>query len=167
MFRRIAYPVLAVALCSLSAFAQAKPEGQPRVVDPGQPGQAPSDAVVLFDGKDLSEWTQKDGRPAQWAIEKASAKTGKRPIYLVSITDEPRRIFEKAADRQTFDGALFGAGKTQKALRDVFAAFDFALDGREAQLHGLRGFGVTGIHLGEFFAQQIRVAGNDRERVVD
>ena len=31
------------------------------------------------------------------AIEKASAKTGKRPIYLVSITDEPRRIFEKAA----------------------------------------------------------------------
>jgi 2,3-diketo-5-methylthiopentyl-1-phosphate enolase len=31
------------------------------------------------------------------AIEKAAAKTGKRPIYLVSITDEPRRIFEKAA----------------------------------------------------------------------
>jgi 2,3-diketo-5-methylthiopentyl-1-phosphate enolase len=31
------------------------------------------------------------------AIEKASAKTGKRPVYLVSITDEPKRMFEKAA----------------------------------------------------------------------
>ncbi len=31
------------------------------------------------------------------AIEKASAKTGKRPIYFLSITDESRRIFEKAA----------------------------------------------------------------------
>ena len=31
------------------------------------------------------------------ALEKAKAKTGKRPIYFLSITDEPRRIFDKAA----------------------------------------------------------------------
>jgi len=31
------------------------------------------------------------------ALEKAEAKTGKRTIYFVSITDEPRRIFDKAA----------------------------------------------------------------------
>jgi len=31
------------------------------------------------------------------AIEKASVKTGKRPVYLVSITDEPKRMVEKAA----------------------------------------------------------------------
>jgi 2,3-diketo-5-methylthiopentyl-1-phosphate enolase len=31
------------------------------------------------------------------ALEKAEAKTGKRAIYFVSITDEPRRIFDKAA----------------------------------------------------------------------
>jgi 2,3-diketo-5-methylthiopentyl-1-phosphate enolase len=31
------------------------------------------------------------------ALEKAEAKTGKRPIYFLSITDEPRRIFDKAA----------------------------------------------------------------------
>ncbi len=31
------------------------------------------------------------------ALENAEAKTGKRPIYFVSITDEPRRIFAKAA----------------------------------------------------------------------
>lgn len=29
---------------------------EPKVVDPGPPGGAPADAVVLFDGKDLSKW---------------------------------------------------------------------------------------------------------------
>jgi 3-keto-disaccharide hydrolase len=47
----------------------------PAVVDPGtpstqeQPGRAPSDAVVLFDGKDLSLWTHKDGSAAKWTVE--------------------------------------------------------------------------------------------------
>ena len=31
------------------------------------------------------------------ALEKAEQKTGKRPIYFLSITDEPKRIFDKAA----------------------------------------------------------------------
>ena len=31
------------------------------------------------------------------ALDKASTKTGKKPVYLVSITDEPKRMFEKAA----------------------------------------------------------------------
>jgi len=30
-------------------------------------------------------------------LEKAKSKTGRKPIYLLSITDEPRRIFDKAA----------------------------------------------------------------------
>jgi 2,3-diketo-5-methylthiopentyl-1-phosphate enolase len=31
------------------------------------------------------------------ALDKAEAQTGKKPIYFCSITDEPRRIFDKAA----------------------------------------------------------------------
>ena len=31
-------------------------------------GQPPSDAIVLFDGKDLSKWTTK-GKPAGWTVE--------------------------------------------------------------------------------------------------
>ncbi len=42
---------------------------QPPVVTPGaEPGRAPSDAVVLFDGKDLSHW-QVDGHEPGWKVE--------------------------------------------------------------------------------------------------
>ena len=47
---------------------------QPPVVDPGPPPErprpAPSDAMVLFDGKDLAKWrATKDGGPAKWKVE--------------------------------------------------------------------------------------------------
>ena len=47
----------------------------PPVITPGTastqeaPGRAPSDATVLFDGKDLSHWAQKDGSDAKWKVE--------------------------------------------------------------------------------------------------
>lgn len=47
----------------------------PPIVTPGTSstqetsGKAPSDAVVLFDGKDLSQWLDKDGGPAKWKVE--------------------------------------------------------------------------------------------------
>jgi hypothetical protein len=51
----------------------------PRIITPGtestpaQPGQPPSDAIVLFDGKDLSKWTNRRGStisdPAKWKVE--------------------------------------------------------------------------------------------------
>jgi hypothetical protein len=47
----------------------------PPVVTPGTsstqdtPGKAPSDAIVLFDGKDLSQWLDKDGAAAKWKVE--------------------------------------------------------------------------------------------------
>jgi hypothetical protein len=42
---------------------------QPPVVTPGMNGQAPSDAVVLFDGKNVDEWVHKDKRPAEWTVQ--------------------------------------------------------------------------------------------------
>lgn len=46
------------------------PKTAPRVVTPGASlGAAPSDAIVLFDGKDLSQWeSEKDGSPALWTV---------------------------------------------------------------------------------------------------
>ena len=74
-----------VTAASLSCFASGaraqttwKPHDMnrpaPAVVDPGTPssedtaGRPPADAVVLFDGKDLSKWSQKDGSPAKWKV---------------------------------------------------------------------------------------------------
>ena len=47
----------------------------PTVITPGTastqdaPGKPPSDAVVLFDGKDLSQWLGTDNGPAKWKVE--------------------------------------------------------------------------------------------------
>ena len=47
-------------------------EPVPKIVDPGPyPGMVPppSDAVVLFDGKDLSKWKSRDGSEAKWKVD--------------------------------------------------------------------------------------------------
>jgi hypothetical protein len=45
-------------------------EPVPKIVTPGATNAAPpSDAIVLFDGKDLSEWVSaQDGSPAKWTV---------------------------------------------------------------------------------------------------
>lgn len=48
---------------------------QPPIVTPGTfsteeaPGQPPSDAIILFDGHDLSNWQSKNGGDARWTVE--------------------------------------------------------------------------------------------------
>ncbi len=43
---------------------------QPRSVTPGgASGSPPSDAVVLFDGSDLTQWIGRDGSDAAWKVE--------------------------------------------------------------------------------------------------
>ncbi len=60
----------------------------PSVIDPGtastqdSPGHAPSDAVVLFDGKDLSRWAHKDGSAAKWKVENGYAEVVAKTGYI-------------------------------------------------------------------------------------
>ena len=64
---------------------------QPTVITPGTfstqeaPGKPPSDAVVLFDGTDLSKWRKEKGEPAGWKVENG---------YMV-VTPKAGDIFTK------------------------------------------------------------------------
>lgn len=44
-------------------------EPEPPVVTPGEATAPPSDAIVLFDGADLSAWRGEDGEAAGWSVE--------------------------------------------------------------------------------------------------
>ncbi|MGB8192961.1 MAG: DUF1080 domain-containing protein [Chitinophagaceae bacterium] len=44
----------------------------PKMVNPGTQDQPPSDAIVLFNGKDFSEWTAMNGQAAAWKIDNNS-----------------------------------------------------------------------------------------------
>jgi hypothetical protein len=46
-----------------------KEDPQPTVIDPGGPGKAPSDAIVLFDGKDLSKFRGERKPEPGWKID--------------------------------------------------------------------------------------------------
>jgi hypothetical protein len=59
LLKSLAVPIVSVALASL-------PEEEPRVINPGPP---PADAIVLFDGTDLSQWRSKGGGEAAWEVK--------------------------------------------------------------------------------------------------
>ena len=46
----------------------------PKSINPGSSAEAPSDAVVLFDGTDLSQWSHADGRSPEWQVENGVLK---------------------------------------------------------------------------------------------
>lgn len=65
--------IAAMTICSSFSKVRAadgQNDKEPPVVTPGHNGSPPSDAIVLFDGKDLSAWKAGDGGPAKWKVTK-------------------------------------------------------------------------------------------------
>src|SRR2546426_8307706 len=73
-FGWLALPALVAAAAPMTAQqwpVHSLDRPRPPVVDPGPerpPVPPPSDAIVLFDGKDLSQWRSPDGTPAKWVV---------------------------------------------------------------------------------------------------
>jgi hypothetical protein len=67
--RRTIGGLLLLLVLASPAIAQIPPpKDEPKMVDPGPPGGPPADAIILFDGKDLSQWKAQDGGPAKWDV---------------------------------------------------------------------------------------------------
>ena len=58
--------LLVALLGAMSGFAADPVE--PKVITPGDGSAPPSDAIVLFDGKDLSQWQADKGGDAKWVV---------------------------------------------------------------------------------------------------
>jgi hypothetical protein len=71
-FRKIALGCL-LPLAVISLYAAQ--EAQPPVVDPGTSNSVPSDAIVLFDGKDLSKFRGKSSDQPKWTLTNGVMET--------------------------------------------------------------------------------------------
>jgi hypothetical protein len=62
------------------------PKNEPPIVTPGKTDrEPPSDAIVLFDGKDLSKWKNtKDGGDAKWSVQNGFAQVVPRSGDIVT-----------------------------------------------------------------------------------
>lgn len=85
MNRKIIAGLLLTTSISTIALAQDDPkatevwEPVPKIITPVIANKPPSDAVVLLNGKDLSQWQmEKDGSPAKWTFEKGGVMTVKK-----------------------------------------------------------------------------------------
>jgi len=69
------FPTICIsALLLSSTVIFAGNPAEPPVVDPGPPGGRPADAIVLFDGKDLSSWKSESGGAAKWKVQDGYAE---------------------------------------------------------------------------------------------
>src|SRR5512139_3385558 len=143
----------AIVLAAAFAFAQTQwpvhdmSRPQPPVVNPGPAGPAvppPSDAVVLFDGKDLAQWTDAKGQPARWKVEngyfEVVPKTGDVrtvkgfgdcQLHVEWMAPSPA----KGADQDRGNSGVFLMGLYEVQVLDCFGNKTYA-DGMTAAIYG-------------------------------
>ncbi len=147
-----------VAGTAAAAFAQAPKEWEihdmnrprPRAVDPGtastpeQPGRPPSDAIVLFDGKDLSKWEADKGGPAGWKVAGGIMEVvkgtgsihtaeGFGDVQLHAEWQAPSPAVGEGQDRG--NSGVFLMGMYEVQVLDSYQAETYA-DGQAAALYG-------------------------------
>jgi hypothetical protein len=123
----------------------------PKVITPGtfstpeQPGRPPSDAIVLFGGKDLSKWqTQGKGTEAKWKVEngymEVAVGTGSivtkenfGDIQLHVEWAAPKQVVEKSQGRGN-SGVIF-MGRYEIQVLDSFDNLTYA-DGQASAIYG-------------------------------
>ena len=122
----------------------------PAIVTPGTastqdtPGTAPSDAVVLFDGKDLSHWTDGKKGPAEWPIDAGALVIGAGKGAIVSKDEfgDCQLHLEfasptppKSSDQGRGNSGVMFFGRYEFQIRDCFENLTYA-DGHVGAMYG-------------------------------
>ena len=123
-----------------------------KVVDPGPasatPAAVPSDAIVLFDGKDLSKWrSDKDSGPAKWKVEKGYMEVvagtggasipsrGSATLRCVEWMAPDPPVGRGGQDRG--NSGVFLMGKYEVQVLDTYGTTNKTYaDGQASALHG-------------------------------
>ena len=108
------------------------------------PGRPPSDAVVLFDGKDLSHWVNDKGEPTSWPLENGSMVTkagagyayskdqfGDCQLHVEWATPNP----PKGTSQGRGNSGVFLFGKYEIQVLDSYSSPTYA-DGQAAAIYG-------------------------------
>jgi hypothetical protein len=127
--------------CAAVGAAEYKPGvewAEPKIIDPGPPGGPPSDAIVLFDGKDMSAF---DGGE-KWIVENGvvtgnggSIRT-KRPFGDVQLHLEyaaPEKV-EGSGQGRGNSGVLFMSGRYEVQILDSYENVTY-YDGQAAAIY--------------------------------
>ncbi len=123
---------------------------RPPVVTPGtastqeKPGTPPSDAIVLFDGKDLSKWASAKGEPAPWKVEKGYFEVvpktgaiqtkqsfGDCQLHVEWAAPDPPR----GEDQDRGNSGVFLMGLYEVQVLDSYQSVTYA-DGQAAAAYG-------------------------------
>ncbi len=118
---------------------------RPPVVTPGDaPGKPPSDAVVLFDGTNLSAWKNAKGGPAAWKVENGYMEVVKGAGNISTIEEfgdsqlhiEWRAPSPPQSNSQgRGNSGVFLMGRYEIQVLDCFENLTYA-DGQASALYG-------------------------------
>jgi hypothetical protein len=153
----LALAALAVIVPVMSLSAQQIPDipwpptdstrPRPPIVTPapaGAPVPAPSDAIVLFDGKDLSQWRSDSGKPAAWTVRDGymEVKPGAGAIQTAQGFGSVQLHIEWAAPtpargegQERGNSGVFLMGKYEVQVLDSYDSPTYA-DGQAASVYG-------------------------------
>ncbi len=121
----------------------------PRVIAaPRQFGRPPADAIVLFDGTDLSEWVseKKGGGPARWKVENGYMEVVKKAgdiltkkafgncqLHIEWAT--PRKVSPKETGQKRGNSGVFFMGRYELQVLDSYENETYA-DGQAGSIYG-------------------------------
>ncbi len=123
----------------------------PAAIDPGtssteeKPGRPPSDATVLFDGKDVSQWVAMDGSPTKWIMRDGYMECVKGSGYVRTLQNfgdcqlhiewaTPTPPHGEGQGRGN-SGVFFGMGRYEIQVLDSYEAKTYS-DGQAAAIYG-------------------------------